>query len=533
MADRDVRFPIIYVRGYAMTAAERDETAADPFCGFNAGSTVYRATATKSQASKYVFESPVIRLITEFGYENVYQDGLDIIDPSWQPAPDENGRSRKGIPAKSIVICRYYDPSSNLHGDGKAQNIKVYAQMLADLVAKVKELVVQREVGIKPEDYRCYLVAHSMGGLVARAFLQNASLGTEDARRSVAKVFTYATPHNGIEILKGNIPQWLSAAEANTFNRAEMSKFLATEPIRVGNENRMDFLPPGITPHHKNWFCMVGTNRGDYEVAQGLVRAFVGNGSDGLVRVANAGLWAREADGTDTPVATAYAYRSHSGYFGIVNSEEAYQNLVRFLFGNIRVDIYFDVTGVALPEELGAEEEKVEGVYQVELLAYARGKNWYLSRRTSIEDSPACRTHTQLRAAKKPRDRQIYLSTVFLANRSKAVQNRGLSYGMTLTVRVPDYAKDQVLWFKGHYEGAELFHDILVLEIYPPEPGPDGPWQVKYRWNSENASNLNTIDGHAIDGGKLLYNVDLPISAQVLRKPGITGKVRLEVSGWS
>src|SRR5215813_10390382 len=33
--------PIIYVRGYAMSRAEQDETTADPFCGFNLGSTVY------------------------------------------------------------------------------------------------------------------------------------------------------------------------------------------------------------------------------------------------------------------------------------------------------------------------------------------------------------------------------------------------------------------------------------------------------------------------------------------------------------
>lgn len=30
--------PIIYVRGYAMTPNEIDETTADPFCGFNLGS---------------------------------------------------------------------------------------------------------------------------------------------------------------------------------------------------------------------------------------------------------------------------------------------------------------------------------------------------------------------------------------------------------------------------------------------------------------------------------------------------------------
>ena len=37
--------PIIYVRGYAMTPSEIDETTADPFCGFNLGSTVYRAVS--------------------------------------------------------------------------------------------------------------------------------------------------------------------------------------------------------------------------------------------------------------------------------------------------------------------------------------------------------------------------------------------------------------------------------------------------------------------------------------------------------
>ncbi|TDY43228.1 hypothetical protein BX592_11823 [Paraburkholderia rhizosphaerae] len=43
-----LRYPIIYVRGYAMTERERNETAADPFCGFNVGSTLYRAVTDKA-----------------------------------------------------------------------------------------------------------------------------------------------------------------------------------------------------------------------------------------------------------------------------------------------------------------------------------------------------------------------------------------------------------------------------------------------------------------------------------------------------
>ena len=79
-------YPIIYVRGYAMSDGERDETAADPFCGFNSGSTVYRAAIDKNAAAKrFIFESPVLRLASDFGYTDVYEQGNDIMDADWQP----------------------------------------------------------------------------------------------------------------------------------------------------------------------------------------------------------------------------------------------------------------------------------------------------------------------------------------------------------------------------------------------------------------------------------------------------------------
>jgi hypothetical protein len=93
--------PIIYVRGYAMSRAEQDETTADPFCGFNLGSTVSRAVPDKNApARKFVFESPLVRLGSDFGYADVYRDGLDIVDADWEGA----------IPYRSVVIYRYYDP---------------------------------------------------------------------------------------------------------------------------------------------------------------------------------------------------------------------------------------------------------------------------------------------------------------------------------------------------------------------------------------------------------------------------------------
>lgn len=138
--------PIIYVRGYAMTEGERNETAADPFCGFNAGSTVYRASVDKSMAAKkFVFESPVLRLAAEFQYRSIYENDLDITDPDWKPRVDAQGVEVKGIPQQSIVIYRYYDDGSELLGDGKAKDIETYACGLSDLVLRVKALVCENQ----------------------------------------------------------------------------------------------------------------------------------------------------------------------------------------------------------------------------------------------------------------------------------------------------------------------------------------------------------------------------------------------------
>src|SRR5438132_1594178 len=99
--------PIIYVRGYAMTREEIDSTTADPFCGFNLGSTMFRATPDKTRpARKFIFVSPVLRLGSDFQYSYVYTNGLDIMDKEWS----------KAISRQSIIIYRYYDPASNLLG---------------------------------------------------------------------------------------------------------------------------------------------------------------------------------------------------------------------------------------------------------------------------------------------------------------------------------------------------------------------------------------------------------------------------------
>ena len=528
MAKSNGYWPIIYVRGYAMTRNEIDETTADPFCGFNLGSTAIRATPDpKTPPRKLIFESPLVRLQSDFGYGDVYEDGVDIGDPDFTAE----------IPTRSIVIYRYYDLASTLFGTGKTPEIEEFAKGLSDLILRVKELVCSNaENGVAAKDFRCYLVAHSMGGLVSRAFLQNAKLGDQKARDCVEKFFTYATPHNGIEMVGINVPEFLGLNDVNNFNRDRMADYLSLGPL-YKKTKRVDWMQEELFPSQRI-FCMVGTNRGDYGAAAGLSRAFAGNGSDGLVRVANASVWGINNQGKfSEPSATAYCFRSHSGRYGIVNSEEAYQNLVRFLFGDVRVDLWVDVQDVRVPQELEAQDDagKVDALYQFEVLASPRGKRWYLTRRVTEEDSVACRDHSVLKKATIAAPEKIYLSTVFLANRYKVnPKQRTLSYSMTIAVRVPDYEVEKKFWPNRHYEGGYLYRDTVVIELkVPTKPGAD--WQVLYNWQSKDVGQATIpISVQKLRQGKA--EIDIPfITADETppRSPGISGKLRFVIGLWN
>jgi hypothetical protein len=526
--DHNCFWPIIYVRGYAMTRGEIDETTADPFCGFNLGSTVIRAAPDpKVPPRKFIFESPLVRLQSDFGYGDVYEDGVDIVDSEWTGT----------ISLKSVVIYRYYESASTYLGTGTTPEIEEFAEGLSRLILRVRDLVcADPENGVKEKDFRCYLVAHSMGGLVCRAFLQNDTIGSAAAKRCVNKFFTYATPHNGIDMAGINVPQWLGMNDINNFNRERMADYLNLQAVYKKTQ-RVDWLPEEAFPSERV-FCMVGTNRSDYDVAAGISRTFAGNGSDGLVRIANASVWGISARGVfSAPSATAYAYRSHSGRYGIVNSEEAYQNLVRFLFGDVRVDLWVDIDDVRVPKELESADAKgkVDALYQFEVLASPRGKRWYLTRRVAEEDSVACRRHLDLKKATHKNARQVYLSTIFLANRYRENPKRAtLAYSLTLGVRAPDYEIERKFWPDRHYEGEYLFRDSIVIELRPPQDE-DGDWEVKYDWQSDNLGAASTpISTKALKQGKV--EVKIPFGTgdgPAPRSPGVSGKLRFVISRWN
>jgi hypothetical protein len=533
--------PIIYVRGYAMTPDEIEDTVADPYMGFNLGSCKVRQL-WDGKVKKYFFESPLVRLLKKYNYDDVYEDGLDrVADARELVEPAE----REALPYRSIVIYRYYEPSSEDLGTGVKPDMKRFATGLGELILRLRERMYpegaktvitpeEQALGKQPfEKFRVYLVAHSMGGLVVRAFLQNTQFDKVSARQLVDKVFTYATPHNGIEVgVLGNVPGWLKLYGMNTFNRDEIAKLLALTKLQRDEDN-VDIIT-NFDP--RRIFTLVGTNPGDYKAAAGLSSWAVGEASDGLVRIRNATTRGR-SDKEFIQSPQAFVNRSHSGYFGIVNSEEGFQNLTRFLFGDVRADGFLEIDELTLPPAVQKEWEKGEEIrasYLFEITVSLRGKPWQLHRRTVDENSAIFRKFDELfpkydkkkKAWTPNRAASPMLFNVFL-DMEQSQTGKSLAFAADLCVRVPQYEVDGVLFLKNHFEGGYLFRDMVTVEATPPATE-DGQWKIEYRFANDQS---NPLPAKIVRDDDDVLEFEIPI--EQLRPPGIKARLRVETRFWN
>ena len=484
-------FPLIYVRGYAMTANEIADTVATLYMGFNLGSTKLRQ-AWDGTVRRHVFESPLVRLMKDYGYRDVYSDGSEI-----------DGE----LPARSVVIYRYYETADTDLGDGKVLSIVEAATGLRDLIRKLRDQVCGTDAARK-KAFRVYLVAHSMGGLVCRSFLQNDKISTGSDRAMVDKVFTYATPHNGIEVAGINVPAVLGLWDMNNFNRKTMAGYLGLK----GTPDRVDTLDGKFDP--RRFFCFVGTNQRDYEVALGLSRRLAGEMSDGLVRIENA---------TVQEAPRAFSYRSHSGTYGVVNSEDGYQNLVRFLFGDVRADGMLDIDALPLPASIQKAKDsgkQVRASYYFEATVAPRGAaNYKLTERRRETFSAVLRSFDELLRPEnlgRTAPRSPVLFSAFL-DTSKITVGRTMVFSVDLAVSTTGYTVDNKLWLDQHVEGEYLFRNTVVIRATQAADG----WNLRYVFADDRSSeSLGTLA--ARDGEGYL----IPLSSP----KGFKGQLRLSVT---
>lgn len=533
--------PIIYVRGFAATQVEIEETVADPYMGFNVGSTKTRQIWT-GELKKLFFESPLVRLHTDHDYRDVFVEGEDLVEAERSDIP---------IQYRSVVIYRYYDEASEAFSDGSTPPIEHFGIGLGKLIIRLRDKICNNpENGVEPRDFRVYLVAHSMGGLVCRCFLQNPKLGADpkfplskddlnqlaDARTLVDKFFTYATPHNGIDLrIVRNVPAWASFGDVNNFNRDRMAKYLGL------SSNADDVSDMGSFPAERV-FNLVGTNPNDYMTMKGLSAWAAGDASDGLVRIENATTHGRDSKGNTVTSPRAYVHRSHSGHYGIVNSEEGFQNLTRFLFGNLRIDGVLDVDEVILPKEVddklasmsSADRDKFKASYQFEVAVSIRNCRWEMHRRNVRENSAIFRSYEQLfpksaSGVRTPdRTQSPHLFSAFLDQSKSVKRTNSVSLAFDLSVVVPDYSIDGVLFFKRHYEGGYVYREQVIVEATP-DNAATGGWRINYGYQDDtpNAARKVAATQPLPDNG-ITFAIDVIKES----RPGIKGKLRIEARPW-
>ncbi len=548
--------PIIYVRGFAGTQGEIEDTVGDPYMGFNVGSTKSRRVWDGSMR-RYYFESPLVRLKDEpiwhrtgtsfiqsdSRYDDVYVNGDDLTAPH-PDNPERPLREDITLPYQSVAILRYYDSASVDFGDGKSHAIEEFATQLSDLILRLRAQVCRKggrhplrqheklDNLVDPAEFKVYLVAHSMGGLVCRAFLQNPNLGSSDARAAVDKVFTYATPHNGIDLrIVRNVPGWSSLGEATNFSRTRMAGYLALPAAAAEVSEVQGFDPNRI-------FNLVGTNPADYLVMMGLSSWAVGEASDGLVRMANATTFG-QISGRRVESPRAHVHRSHSGQYGIVNSEEGFQNLTRFLFGAVRADGFLDVDDVTLPDEVQAaydrDNDSVRASYRFEVIASIRGSQWQLHRRISRENSAIQRTYDELfpKDASGQRRPDVtnspQLFSVFLDPAKSQQRDGSVAFAFDIAVLVPDYEIDGILWLKRHFEGGYLVRKLIVIEAIPDHTAVGG-WRLEYGDQSETPNAATTPAATSLVRGSLQF--EIPIASSLNARPGMRGRLRIQMREW-
>jgi hypothetical protein len=517
--------PIIYVRGFAATESEIENAVADPYMGFNLGSTKLRMAWT-GEVRRHYFESPLVRLMSDHQYRDVFVEGDDLV------AAEQTNRP---VPYRCVVIYRYYDEASQDFGTGTVRPIEHFARGLSDLILRLRDKVCGDPANaVTPETFRVYLVAHSMGGLICRAFLQNPKLGLDDARRAVDKVFTYATPHNGIDLrLVRNVPGWLSFGDADNFNRQRMSEYLG---VPAGDDVSVvrNFSPERI-------FNLVGTDSRDYTVARGLSSWAVGESSDGLVRIENATTHGPDENGRDVTSPRAFVHRSHSGHYGVVNSEEGYQNLTRFLFGALRIDGILDVDDISLPIEVHdaiRAGKEVRASYQFELAASVRGCQWQMTRRVAREGSAIFRTYDQLFPGEpgtaRPPDRtqSPHLFSLFLDPSKSVKASKSVSFAFDLKVLVPDYVVDGRLFMKRHYEGGFIYRQLILLEALPDSKAPGG-FRIKYGFQELSPGKPGRKADAEPIGDDPSDGITFSIPIEQRTRPGLTGRLRFIARPWS
>lgn len=489
MPIRPPYYPIVYVRGFAVSAAgDMENTVHDAYYGFAATAVQLRQGPPPDYFVADIFEGQLIRFMKEaHSYVDATNRGLDLAVAS--PVLD---------PTRSIWISRFYDADVY---QGRVRNIAQHAEDLRTLVCRTIPAQLKAcgaDLGPDDRDYRVILIAHSMGGLICRTLIQKTLPDAgQDPQRWVHRLVTMGTPHGGIELsavpntIKNLLGSIFNPFDVNMFNEPTMRTYLGLAP---GDDVRSlgGHFPP------KRCFCIIGSNYQAYTLVQHVTGSF----SDGLVKQDRAYI---------KGAYYANVHRAHSGHEGIVNSQESYENIRRFLFGDTKVDIV-----LVNPQAPAVQEGNATVFHDLEFRLSVRGSGVYLHRR---EQDP-CENAMRYQLGTMPSE--VPLHTAFL---DSTLRDPGQPYSrFAISLRVVEHRATPGFLglFDREYPARPIYSETVEIRLGDGPPGSPRP-TVEYRWLSDTAdwTGVELIDGC----------FDIPLRA-LTANDAFRGVLRLRPTRW-
>jgi pimeloyl-ACP methyl ester carboxylesterase len=325
---------MILIRGFGGPDVSDEQRSA--YQGFNDG-TVYPGKrgenyiyegfllrALKSDRYRYTDATNVIGYYSEAvgapeNFDGFTADdvaGTVVIDPQTARRVLANGT------AGTIWIYRYYDLTPRA--------LQSYGDGLVRLVKLIRKAAQGREETFDGVD----IVAHSMGGLVARAALSRLHAEEEgSADKLIHRIVTLGTPHRGIAFQR--FPAWLLQLLPKIEDAAD--ELAAFDPTKTDFLKVADWFP--VT----RILTVVGTNYRSYSAnAASLANRLASlldegslqyNRSDGLVKQASAQL---------PGAPRTFVNKCHGGQDSLVTSRESYEIAMRFFHGTHKVRLWLD-----------------------------------------------------------------------------------------------------------------------------------------------------------------------------------------------
>jgi hypothetical protein len=167
-----------------------------------------------------------------------------------------------------------------------------------------------------------------------------------------------------------------------------------------------------------------------------------------------------------------------------VNSEEGFQNLTRFLFGDVRVDGVLAIDSLPLPPT--TRLQKLLGTrvgYYFEVVVATRGAlDFDLTRRTVANNCAMLRPRSALfedDGTLKADARHPHLFSTFLDLSKRPADNKEMMFTIQLAVSMITYSGENTPTNEHYVPGEYLFRDTLVISATPPADK-DASWQVSF-----------------------------------------------------